>query len=129
MRSRYFLFVRPADVPLSCEKLVGSFKDMWPPIEDCSGYWGICCDGAGCDSYNYDVSKVNRIEMHTNWGHYTWYRYGNNHLVDTQNNVVGTCTAVPIGTDAQNCDLLDNNYRQRGEQILHCIANSSVWPA
>ncbi|KAK1830606.1 hypothetical protein QBC39DRAFT_383088, partial [Podospora conica] len=61
---------------------------------------GVACDGDGCLEHNWDPFQIDRLEINANnngWGHYTWYKNRNNHLVDLQDRVVGTCTPLKSG--------------------------------
>ncbi|KAK4450567.1 hypothetical protein QBC34DRAFT_437361 [Podospora aff. communis PSN243] len=58
---------------------------------DVSWNFGVSCDGEGCPFSKRDPHKIDRLEMHTKFEHYTYYKNREGKLVDTQDKVVGTC--------------------------------------
>jgi hypothetical protein len=74
-----------------CKELlkIGGTAHTYINWNDCSSESAVCCDGPGCmwsgtgcpwdgpdkrdscDFKYHDATKINRLEMHTSWGHYS----------------------------------------------------------
>ncbi|KAK0748969.1 hypothetical protein B0T18DRAFT_427179 [Schizothecium vesticola] len=67
-------------------------------MSDVSHDKGVACDGEGCLYKKKDPVAVDRLEINAyndKKDHYTWYKNRDNHLVDFNDKVVGTCLPAP----------------------------------
>ncbi|KAK0624182.1 hypothetical protein B0T14DRAFT_392347, partial [Immersiella caudata] len=70
---------------------INHHKHTYLTKPDVSWNFGVSCDGEGCPFDKRDPNKIDRLEMHTTFGHYTYYKNRSRNLVDESDNVVGQC--------------------------------------
>ncbi|KAK0624186.1 hypothetical protein B0T14DRAFT_565479 [Immersiella caudata] len=85
-----------------------------------------------CTTFTRDPNKVDRIEFHTSWGHFTWYKNRDMNIVDLNDKVVGSCGAVDVLTESGEIDCWKKE-RHEGGITRHWYAapafrcNTKVW--
>lgn len=101
-------------------------------MDDVSSEWGVACDGPGCDSRNAYNDDITRLEFHTSWGHYTWYRWPSQELLDVHKKVMGHCAMHrEAGLRDWDCPLDEENptdtWRWKAWMAIVCTTNVT-WP-
>ncbi|KAK0648381.1 hypothetical protein B0T16DRAFT_408104 [Cercophora newfieldiana] len=69
---QFVLFVREADDPVTCAHVLDG-PEIYLFRRDLSESIGAECDGWGCEWDYRDPKEIQRLEMSTTWGHYTYY--------------------------------------------------------
>ncbi|KAK5655839.1 hypothetical protein OQA88_5378 [Cercophora sp. LCS_1] len=95
-------FYRGPDLP-TCD--YAAKVDVYRSGSDVSANkWGVACDGGSCPGrwLPGDSSNIDRLEINTSFGHYTWYKNRDHHIVDLNDKVVGKCE--PISRDEGKVD-------------------------
>ncbi|KAK0624183.1 hypothetical protein B0T14DRAFT_565476 [Immersiella caudata] len=112
---------------VTCDLLTDT-NEIYPACLDASSNWCVVCDGDGCPYDKRDAYKITRLEFHTSWGHYTWYKDQDHRIKDTDGKDVGEC--IPWGPEGgaaeMNCTFPDSagsdlrgRYRL-GSSALYC---------
>ncbi|KAK5653656.1 hypothetical protein OQA88_8686 [Cercophora sp. LCS_1] len=86
----------------SCDDVRAS--KVYLEADDVSNWNAVACDGDGCGYSNPDPEKIDRLEIHADWGHYTWYKARDGHLVDLEDKVVGNCTPISVKYHTFHCN-------------------------
>ncbi|KAK4450563.1 hypothetical protein QBC34DRAFT_461172 [Podospora aff. communis PSN243] len=123
-----FVFFHEQDLPVDCNGFK-SIKEQYPISKDVSRRKGVACDGDGCSYLNniwYD--GISRLEFHTRWGHYTWYKNRDMRIVDLNDRVVGTCEFNQGGLVEMYCKKSIWNEVPREFKVrLAFKCNTTIW--
>ncbi|KAK0609426.1 hypothetical protein B0T14DRAFT_441850 [Immersiella caudata] len=71
----------------SCNDVINA--RAYTESDDVSRIQGVVCDGAGCSNGKFE--EVKRLEMNTDFGHYTIYKDRGFGLFDTRDRNLGSC--------------------------------------
>ncbi|KAM0812491.1 hypothetical protein AB5N19_12482 [Seiridium cardinale] len=103
--------------PPSCEDVTNAMFQN--EADDVSGNRsGVRCDECGFGDSAEGESAPTEIEWNTDMGHYTWYAARDNHMVDLDGNVVGTCNVDD--SDSYICGEPPIGTRDQGRSQIFC---------
>lgn len=102
--------------PLTCQEALNA--TLYSDSDDVSGdHGGVSCDGLGCPVGGPDPTRIDRLEFNTAFGHYTYYKDRDHHIVDLKDKVVGHCTPIAVDNHSYHCKLGDR----------HCDMSTRFW--
>ncbi|KAK4450562.1 hypothetical protein QBC34DRAFT_424697 [Podospora aff. communis PSN243] len=93
---------------------------------------GVNCTGSWQWGDEFDPNGIERVEMNTNWGHFTWYDIGSygrttirGSLLDVEDRPVGSCWRVPRLPKPMECYHWQDKTQYLVEPVLFCTGNSA----
>ncbi|KAK0648383.1 hypothetical protein B0T16DRAFT_388625 [Cercophora newfieldiana] len=106
--------------------LVNQSQDIYKTKPDVSWKQGVSCDGEGCPFSKRNPEKIDRLEFHTRWGHYTYYKNREGKIVDTDDKVVGFCYPSAMKDTDFDCPMSwENSEHMLGAISLWC--STTIW--